>query len=132
MRVSTDLGRLHPRQSMILAIGEWECMECGHHEAGAVGRAPGRCPACGARSDMLAFFDYFEDYYVPRGGFLMAEELTTQVEGEWECDECGYVYVRQGEADKPPTKPCPECGAPASKATFYEYPDDDWDDEENL
>ena len=79
---------------------------------------------------MFAFFDYIEDYYVPRGGSLMAEELTTQVQGEWECDECGHV--RRGTDDKPPMKPCPECGAPASKATFYEYPDDDWDDEENV
>jgi len=95
-----------------------------------MGRAPRRCPACGARSDMLAFFDYFEDFYDPKGGFLMAEELTTQVEGEWECDECGHV--RRGEADKPPDRPCPECGAPANKSTFYEYLDDDWDDEEDL
>jgi hypothetical protein len=44
--------------------------------------------------------------------------------------------LREGEANKAPTKLCPECSAPASKSTFYEYPDDDWDDdwddEENL
>ena len=115
---------------VVPAEGEWECMNCGYIKAGLADQVPKRCPECGAGADMFAFFDYVEDYFLPKGGPFMAEKMTTSIEGEWECDHCGYVEV--GMADKPPEKNCPECGAPASMFVFYpyEYTDEDWEWEE--
>lgn len=111
-----------------MVSGEWECMNCGRVEIGLSNAVPKRCPACGARGDMLAFFDYAEDFYKPKGGWIMQDSMDGASQGEWECDECGYVKV--GVSTKSPKGNCPECGAAADNFTFYEYSDDDWDDED--
>lgn len=49
----------------------------------------------------------------------MVEKTRTSIEGEWECNHCGYIEV--GVADEPPKKDCPECGAPANIFVFYPY-----------
>jgi rubrerythrin len=49
------------------------------------------------------------------------------VEGEWECDFCGYVKF--GISTRRPNPRCPECGE--SGFTFFEYSDnDEWSDED--
>ena len=121
---------------VIPAVGEWECMGCAYTRAGLAHQIPRKCPVCGAGSDMFAFFDYVEDYFLPKGGVSMDEKLTTPVDGEWECDNCGYIEV--GVATEPPKGSCPECGKPAKNTfVFYAYDDtddedldDDWDDDD--
>ena len=57
----------------------------------------------------------------------MPDQVLSQTEGEWECDECGDV--RRGTDSSRPKSECPECGAAASYSTFFEYTDDNWDDD---
>ena len=50
--------------------------------------------------------------------------MKASMKKEWECEECGYVYV----GDRPPRR-CPECEAPES---FFLLSDEDeqWDEDE--
>lgn len=41
------------------AMGEWECIECGHIHEGE--NPPRRCPECGAASDRFEFYEFDED-----------------------------------------------------------------------
>ena len=47
--------------------------------------------------------------------------MTNDVTTDWECTDCGYVFVGR----KPPRR-CPDCGAEES---FVEVEYDDWDDD---
>jgi len=127
MSVSTVPNRWKRNQEIALTAGEWECISCGYVQAGLVHRVPRKCPLCGAKADMFAFFDHVEDHFLPKGGLAMDERLTAPVEGEWECDNCGYIEV--GVSTEPPKGNCPECGKPA-KSTFVFYAYDDTDDED--
>ena len=53
-------------RGVILAAGEWECLNCGYIKAGLADQGPRKCPECGAGADRFAFFDYVEDYYAPK------------------------------------------------------------------
>jgi hypothetical protein len=58
----------------------------------------------------------------------MDDRTQAPIEGEWECDYCGYVKI--GVSTRRPNPRCPECGE--SDFIFYEYTDDgEWDDDDD-
>lgn len=69
----------------------------------------------------------------PEGGLITVEDTraTSALEGEWECDACGYIIP--GRANKPPEGPCRGCGESADNSfTFYSYDEgwyEGWDDD---